>query len=336
MSPSSFLNLTIILLLSTIPIPASASRRHIIKIPSSIPRPAGLSYDPAAQHFVVFSSSRPIISSVSDAGVTETIISDSLASSVCSISIDDRRRRLLVALRGPDAIAAFDLRSARPHRRIFSSPLPSSPGAIAVDPRTGFAFAAGSDGGLIWRVGLDGEISDFSESEVYGGEGLAAVAHARNGFLLAVQGKMGRIFKVDEKSGAAREVIGRNWNPAPETKGIGLMSDGNAVVVCERGVRMVKGFDGWAEAAVTGEVRVEGGKRFEGVATREGKKAYVLVREEEEEEGGELGGRIEEVEWEEEGDLLWLMVMIGFGLAYFLYWRFQMRQLVSNMNKKQA
>lgn len=177
---------------------------------------------------------------------------------------------------------------------------------------------------------MDGKISNFSKSE----EGLVALAHVRNGFLLAIEGKTGRIFKVDEESGAMKEVIGKNWSPMIETKGIVLMSDGNAVVVSEKGVRIVKSVDGWSEATVIREVKVEGGKRFEGVATREGKKAYVLVMVEE--EGGELGGRIEEVEWEEEGDLLWLMVMIGFGLAYFLYWRFQMRQLVSNMNKKRA
>lgn len=166
---------------------------------------------------------------------------------------------------------------------------------------------------------------------------MIGVAHERKGFLLVIQRNLGRIFKVDDENGAAKEVIGRNWRtPTPETQGIAVLVDGSAVVAGGSGVRMLQSRDGWAEAAVTGEVKVEEGKKFKGVTVREGKRVYVLVTPAKEEEGDDLGSRIEEVEWEEEGDLLWLMVLVGFGLAYFLYWRFQMRQLVSNMNKKRA
>ncbi|XP_020581136.1 uncharacterized protein LOC110025169 [Phalaenopsis equestris] len=313
-----------------------ASHRHIITIPSTVPRPAGFTWDPTAQHFVVGSASHPIIFSISDAGVAETIVSDPFISSISSISIDKRRRRLLVAFSNPNTLTAYDLRSPRPHSRIFSSSLPASPGGIAVDPATGFIFVTGSDTGVIWRVDLEGIVSDFSKSAIYGGEGLVGVAHVRKGFLLVVQGKMGTVFKVDEESGAAKEVIGTNGSPAPEVSGIAMMADGAAVVAGGTGVRMVQGRDGWSEAAVTGEVKVGEGKKFEGVAVREGKSAYVLVAPAKEVGGGDSGSRIEEVEWEEEGDLLVLMVLVGFGLAYFLYWRFQMRELVSNMNKKRA
>lgn len=184
---------------------------------------------------------------------------------------------------------------------------------------------------------MEGIVSDFSRSAIYGDEGLVGVAHVRKGFLLVVQRKMGAIFKVDEENGAAKEVIGRNWRtPTPEMQGVAVMADGTAVVASGVGVRMVQSRDGWAEAAVTGEVKAEEGKKFKGVTVREGKRAYVLVTPAKEEEGDGLGSRIEEVEWEEEGDLLWLMVPVGFGLAYFLYWRFQMKQLISNMNKKRA
>lgn len=165
---------------------------------------------------------------------------------------------------------------------------------------------------------------------------MVGVAHVWKGFLLVIQRNMGRIFKVDDENGAAKEVIGMNWRTTPETQGVAVLVDGTAVVAGGSAVRMLQSRDGWAEAAVTGEVKVEEGKKFKGVTVREGKRAYVLVTPAKEEEGDELGSRIEEVEWEEEGDLLWLMVLIGFGLAYFLYWRFQMRQLISNMNKKRA
>ncbi|CAL5205165.1 unnamed protein product [Lathyrus oleraceus] len=48
------------------------------------------------------------------------------------------------------------------------------------------------------------------------------------------------------------------------------------------------------------------------------------------------GFRIEEImsPKESEGENVWLYVMIGFGMVYFVYWRFQMGQLVKHMNKK--
>ena len=35
-------------------------------------------------------------------------------------------------------------------------------------------------------------------------------------------------------------------------------------------------------------------------------------------------------------EAVWVYILIGFGLVYFWIWRFQMRQLVTNMNKKVA
>ncbi|CAL5205171.1 unnamed protein product [Lathyrus oleraceus] len=48
------------------------------------------------------------------------------------------------------------------------------------------------------------------------------------------------------------------------------------------------------------------------------------------------GFRIEEImsAKESEGENVWLYVMIGFGMVYFVYWRFQMGHLVKHMNKK--
>lgn len=39
-------------------------------------------------------------------------------------------------------------------------------------------------------------------------------------------------------------------------------------------------------------------------------------------------------EKENEDEKMWVYVLIGLGLAYFLIWRFQMKQLVKNMDKK--
>ncbi|CAN1313027.1 hypothetical protein LINPERPRIM_LOCUS28818 [Linum perenne] len=52
--------------------------------------------------------------------------------------------------------------------------------------------------------------------------------------------------------------------------------------------------------------------------------------------GGREWFAIEEIRSRKEGEdeSIWLYVMIGVGLAYFLFWRFQMKQLVKNMDKK--
>lgn len=189
---------------------------------------------------------------------------------------------------------------------------------------------------MVWRADLDGVVSDLSRSAIYGDNGLTAVAHASKGFLIVVQGKTGRVFKVDEENGAAMEVIGRNGTPAPNAEAVALMADGGAVFAGGKAVRMVRSGDGWTEAAVKSEEKVEEGKKCVGVTVRNGNKVYLLVSPETDKDGEGSRSRIEEVEWEEEGDMLWAMVFLGFGLAYFLYWRFQMGQLVTTMNKKRA
>lgn len=344
--------------------PALARERHVITFGSPGLAPAGLAWDSAAQHFLVGSRLRPAVSSVSDAGVVETLVSDPLLppdSSALALAVDNPRRRLLVALARPATLTAYDLRSPRPHRRIFSSPLPDAaavPGGVAVDSATGDAFVTSATGNLIWKVDPDGNPTVFSKSPNYappdsaGDEdrleagaakgGLGGVAHVSRGFLLAVQGGTGRVFKVDAEEGAARAVadVGGKKGLAAEAEGVAMRSDGGAVVAGGRAARWLTSEDGWAGAAVYDEVAVAEG-RVRAVAVREGRRVYILVTPaEEEDDGGHDGkrNRIEVVEWrgESEGEMVWGLVLLGLGLAYFLYWRFQMRQLVSNMNKKRA
>lgn len=81
-----------------------------------------------------------------------------------------------------------------------------------------------------------------------------------------------------------------------------------------------------------------------GVVVRDGRKVYALVEEKDDDvddvDGGILGRkfRIEEVDLGRDGgdDMIVVMVLLGFGLAYFLYWRFQMGKLASSLNKKRA
>ncbi|KAJ0985718.1 hypothetical protein J5N97_004074 [Dioscorea zingiberensis] len=286
-------------------IPALAHTRHVIIPNAPDLHPVSLAWDPNAQHFLVGSRLRPAISSISDAGVVETLISDELhpqGSFIAAVAIDAPRRRLLAALANPPALAAYDLQSRRQHTRIFSSPLPDDPAALAVDHATGDVFV--TLGNFIYKIDLEGKASIFSESRVYGSEApLEGVAHVSRGFLLVAQGGTGAVFKVDDEMGAAKTVLaarGRGLAPGPGGAGIAVRSDGSAVMVAGSKVRAVRSEDGWGEAAVVDEVSVEGVAM--GVTVREGRKAYVLVGEKDE-DGGISGSkfRIEEVEWGSDG-----------------------------------
>lgn len=331
---------SILLLISA---PAAARGPHVITASVNDLRPSSLAWDPTAQHFVVANHLHlPTTAavSVSDAGVVESILT--VDSPATSIAIDDVRRRLLLALSNPPAVACFDLRSPRPHSRIFLTPLPVSssiPGGLTVDPYTGVAFITADN--LIYRIDPDGgAISILSNSSAFSDGGLSGAAIVRGrAILLVAQPSTRKLFKVDSEDGAARAVAlagpeGRGLTPPGAADvAVAVRSDGTTVVSGGTAVRMVESGDSWSEAAVTDEVEFEGAVR--GVAVRDGKRAYVLVVEEGKENN--LGKfRVEEVEWRRggDGDMVLGMVLLGLGFAYFLYWRFQMGQLVSNMNKK--
>ncbi|CAA7410340.1 unnamed protein product [Spirodela intermedia] len=342
-----------LLLLHLLAAAVTGRRSHEISFRSPSLRPSSLLWDPTAQHFLVGSGDLPVVSSVSDAGVLETIINDPLLppnSHFPVIALDDRRRRLLaaVASAGGDSahIVAYDLQLSPPHRRVFLSPLPSSarPTAVAVDPSSGAAFVTSSGDNLIWRVDIQGEVTVFSSSAAYGEGGhvgLAGIARSRKGYFLALQAPPGRIFRVDGDDGAARlALIGGNGGAGAAAACIAVRRDGSAAVVGGDKARILVSDDGWSEAAVYDEVAIGGGKgrRVGGVAAREGS-VYVLVAEDG--HGGDglrAEHRIEELEWEREKEGEWVvgLVLMGLGLAYFLYWRFQMGRLVTSMNKKRA
>ncbi|OAY79680.1 hypothetical protein ACMD2_10825 [Ananas comosus] len=340
--PSPYLFLLLLFLLSPEPSAGAGGGRgrHVITFAIAGDVPSGLAWDPTAQHFLVGSLLRPSVSSVSDAGVVEELVSDPSvppSSPALALAVDAPRRRLLVALARPAALAAYDLLSPRPHRRIFAAPLPDPsavPGAVDVDPATGDAFVTG--GGVVWKVDARGIPTVLSQSPIYGSGALGGAAHVSRGFLLAAQGSTGRVFKVDAEDGAAREVLGGGGGGAKA-----LAAEAIAVAVRATDRRWLRG-----EGGCGGGVR-----RGDGAAVREGNRAYVLVtpppNAEENgnlgigDDGGNNGGkryRIEEVVWakEEEGEMVWAFVLVGLGLAYFVYWRFQMGQLVNNMNKKRA
>ncbi|KAI4326330.1 hypothetical protein MLD38_031656 [Melastoma candidum] len=313
--------------------------RHVIRLRSpDILRPSSLAYDPFSQHFLVSSLSSPSIHSVSDAGVSQPLLSfPSPASSTLALSLDSHRRRLLSVLTSPSPPPSLASLSLPSHRTLFLSPLPppSSPAATAVDFH-GNTFVTDSLDGIIYRIPESGESpSVFSNSSVFSSTGLDGLAFLSLGYLLVVQSATGRMFKVDDSDGTARRVLLNR--DLPGAKGIAIRGDGTAVVASADRVWYVKTTDSWGEGAVYDEVGLDEGKVARDVAVGRDNRVYVLY------EGGggegEDGIGIEEVrsrreEEEEEGGGMWVYMLIGFGMVYFTIWRFQMRKLVGSLNKK--
>lgn len=358
----SFIVIVLTILLGPIPTLTQAGKPHYINFRSPNLYPEGVTYDPSAQHFIVGSLHHRIIVSVSDAGVVDTLISDPTLPenvSVLGLTVDSVNNRLLANIHAVaplpefNALAAYDLRT---RQRLFLSPLPSddvSDGTrqiandVAVD-FTGNAYVTNSAGNFIWKVNAQGEASIFSKSRAFTAQpvdrdlpysfcGLNGVAYNSKGYLLVVQSNTGKMFKVDAEDGTARLVL------LPEdmhfADGIAIRSDGVVLVVSHKTLWFLKSQDSWGEGAVYDKIDLDAEGFPTSVAVGAEDRVYVL-------RGHVMEGMTGNVEREEfsiaevrsvresKEDSVWIFVLIGLGLAYFLFWRFQMRQLVGNLNKK--
>lgn len=343
--------------------PSFASKPHLINFRSPNLYPESLSWDPTGQHFIVGSLRSPTLLSVSDAGVVNTLVSDTSLpenSSFLGVTVDVTHNRVLAVVHPHSepsdyALAAYDLRA--PHHRLFLATLhdpessTSSFGAndVAVD-FSGNAFVTNSDSNLIWKVDLDGKASVLSKSKVftktpvdpttpYSSCGLNGIAYCNKDYLLVVQSNTGNLYKVDSEDGTARKIRLNRELTAPD--GIAIRSDGVLLVVSQYKLYFIKSSDSWSDGVVYDETALDSGSFPTSVTTGAEDRVYVLYGHIKE---GMTGNSqrdqfsiLEVRSADESGDeAVWVYVLIGFGFAYFLFWRFQMRQLFTNMNKKIA
>ncbi|XP_009800435.1 uncharacterized protein [Nicotiana sylvestris] len=374
MKPSFALTLFNALFVSvTLIIPSAAKHRHVISFRSPDLFPKSFTWDPKSHNFIVGGTRHQKLLSISDAGVTETLLSDTDLpgnSSFLGLTVDRRNNRLLACIhRIPtptspspfNALAAYDLKS---RRRIFLTPLldnddqnpiatvtetirPAIANDVTVDS-SGNAYVTNSDGDFIWKMNFAGEASILSRSEVFKSHpvdvtveyhkcGLNGIVYTSKGYLLAVQSNTGKMYKVNVNDGTAKTVnLDKDLTAAD---GMAVRSDGVVVVVSQHRLYYVKSEDNWDEGVVFDEIALDAEGFASSVTIGDRNRVYVLyghimegiMRNADREEFS-----IVEMEEENKEDNIWLFVLVGFGLVYFLFWRFQMRRLVQNMDKRIA
>ncbi|KAI5381938.1 hypothetical protein KIW84_UN0323 [Lathyrus oleraceus] len=280
-SLTSYTTVVVLLLFlqtSTPIIKALAENSHVINFQSPNLYPESLAWDPLKQHFLVGSLCHRTISSISDAGIIETLISDTSLPenvTVVGITVDSRNNRVLAVIHAVkplppfNALAAYDLKSGN---RLFLSPLPTDEEAlannVAVD-YNGNAYVTNSIGNYIWKVNVKGEASIFSKSPrftehpvdrdtPYSYIGLNGIAYVSSGdYLLVVQSNTGKVFKVDADDGTARHVLLNEDLTRPD--GVVFRSDGVVLVVSPQANKLwlLKSNNGWREGVVYDKIDLE-------------------------------------------------------------------------------
>ncbi|XP_062111072.1 uncharacterized protein LOC133822678 [Humulus lupulus] len=363
-STPSLLTFTLVLVLILLgqgPTQTQARKPHIINFRSPNLYPEGITWDPSAQHFIVGSARDRTLVSVSDAGVAETLISDTDLPenvTILGLAIDTVNNRLLAAIHAVeplphfDALAAYDLRT---RRRVFLSTLPTegddvtrqTANAVAVDFK-GNAYVTNSIGNYIWKVNDRGEASIFSKSPVFSATpvdrelpfsfcGLNGIVYSSKGYLLVVQSNTGKMFKVNEEDGKARLVLLNEDMPMAD--GMAIRRDGVVLVNSPKKVWMLKSQDSWGEGVVYDKIDLDEERFPTSLTVGNDGRVYAVYGHVLEAFLGNWGRDnfgIEEIMSVKENveDSVWIFVLVGLGLAYFMFWRFQMRQLITNVDKK--
>ncbi|KAK0575340.1 hypothetical protein LWI29_037602 [Acer saccharum] len=347
-----------LLYVARIPTTAASRGPHVINFRSPNLYPEGLAWDPSAQHFVIGSLLHRSLHSVSDAGVAQTLISDSdlpVNVTILGLAIDRTNKRILAVVQSApplptfNALAAYDLRT---RQRVFLALLDDSEGESAVKATTttrhaandvavdfqGNAYVTNSAANFIWKVDKDGAASVFSRSPAFRAHplavdrnarlsecGLNGIAYVSKGYLLVVQSNTGKMFKVNAEDGNARLVLLTEELVGADD--IAIRKDGVVLVASIHTLWFLKSHDSWGEAVVYDKTALEEEKLATSVAVGDNDRAYVLYGHVIEGIMGNVGREefsIVEVRSskDSEDENIWLFVLIGLGLAYFLFWRY--------------
>ncbi|XP_073066153.1 uncharacterized protein [Primulina eburnea] len=353
--PNMFKSILVTLVLVFLVRATDSRKPHVINFRWPGLYPESFTWDPKSDHFVVGSTRLRELISVSDAGVTSALTSEFTIpsnSSFLGIALDPNHDRLLAVVHRTaplfNALASYHL----PTFRILSlTHLPSAAVAndVAVD-FSGNAYVTDSANDVIFKVNEHGDVSTLSESKVFKSQavdttafyrdcGLNGIVYNTKGYLLVTQSNTGKLYKVDAEDGTARRVILNRDLTAAD--GMAVRPDGVVLVVSRHKLYFIKSDDSWSEGVVFDETPLLEERQASAVAVGAENRVYVLyghVNEGmmEDSERGEFS--IVEVESESESkeENVWIFVLIGLGLVYFLIWRFQMRSLVQKMNKKTA
>ncbi|KAF3332913.1 hypothetical protein FCM35_KLT02490 [Carex littledalei] len=248
----------------------ASSAHHVISINSSTLQFSSLAWDPTAHHFVAGSAMDPTVYAITDEGTVKCLLSEPSSNnsgdSVTALTVDQIRLRLIVAFSNPSSVSAYDLKS---YRRIYAVPLPEldgSPGGVVVDLKSGEVFVSSARRGIVLK-GLGGIVYLKHEYLIHG-------------YILVLQTRTGKIFKVDTVDGTVNEVLSRDSSMplAPSGHAIALQIEKFVVVATNHSVLLIKNDKNrWARAAIVNKMKMEEGKIVMALAMREGENVYVLV-----------------------------------------------------------
>ncbi|XP_078162792.1 uncharacterized protein LOC144557981 [Carex rostrata] len=285
--PLLLLSLAILLVLGTTP----CSARHIININSStLHQFSSLVWNPTMQYFVVGSAMGPTVYAILDNGTVKCLLYEpsfnSSGVSVTAVAIDQIRLRLIVAFSNPSFVSAYDLKS---YQRIYTVPLPELHGApigVVVDSETGEVLVSSVGRGIVLKVELQEDSKRvISESKIFCDRGLSGIVYLNHGYIIVLQTRTGKIFKVDTIDGTVKEVLRRESSKpfAPSGHAIAVQKEKSIVVATNETLLLIESDKRWEQAAVLqNEMKMEG-ETVVAVATREGENAYVLVKSREKE-----------------------------------------------------
>ncbi|HEX8529267.1 MAG TPA: hypothetical protein VF646_04570 [Cytophagales bacterium] len=254
--------------------------------------PEGIAFDRRNDRFLVSSVSTGTIGAVAYDGTYAPFIQDLALTATVGLTIDEARRRVLVAVSNPAlgnvaSLGIYDLNTGE--RIELVNLLEAGGGAanfandVALDPQ-GNAYVTNSFSPIIYKVDRDGNASVFFQNNQFatapGEFGFNGIAYHNSGFLIVAFSKENALYKIPLRDPSAFRKIELDA-PLQSPDGLLLSQDGKQLVVVNNAggseagrVLSFVSDDKWetgqlADSFATGPV-------FPTTATSDGKNVYVL------------------------------------------------------------